>query len=76
MEATLPKLNREDPEKLAEELMRRACDRFGRRDDMTVLAAQVRMPRGNTAATRERHKLVRWRARVESAAPLARREGG
>lgn len=76
VEATLPKLNREDPEKLAEELMRRACDRFGRRDDMTVLAAQVRMPRGNTAATRERHKLVRWRARVESAAPLARREGG
>lgn len=66
LESVLPKLNCEEPELLAEMLTQRAAERFGRRDDMTVVAAKVRLPRGKSVK-KDRRKLVRWRARVEPA---------
>lgn len=67
MEEILPKIDCDDPQRLAQMLTQCACDQFGRRDDMTVLAAKVRLPKGTHINKKGRKRLVHWRARVESA---------
>ena len=55
-----------EPNELAGNLLDAACERFGGADDMTVVAARVRLPRVGGAALRQpRRRLSRWRARVE-----------
>ncbi len=53
-----------EPNQVAERLLDEAAARFGRHDDMTVVAARVRLPRVGGALRRPRRRLSRWKARL------------
>lgn len=65
LEGELLNLEHLEPHQLAQRLMEYAEMRYGKADDMTVVAARVRLPR--PAVGMEKHprkKLVRWKARI------------
>jgi stage II sporulation protein E len=69
LEAELLNLGDCDPRQIAERLLSFAEMRYSHSDDMTVLAARVRLPKTMEFAEKKaRKRLVRWKARVEGGA--------
>ena len=65
LEAELLNLEDCEPHQFAVRLMEFAEMRYGKADDMTVVAARVRLPKTMEYAEKKaRKRMVRWKARV------------
>ena len=65
LEAELLGMEHFEPHQLSQKVLELAQMRYGKSDDMTVVAARVRLPRPVSGVeSRPRKRLVRWKARV------------